>query len=53
MIFCYQNCSELLWEKNDLVIKLLKFDVEGQEFAEFLQSLEQFIQTVQGQNNAW
>ena len=29
----------------------LKFKAEGQEFAEFLRSLEQFFQTVKGQNN--
>ena len=33
--------------------KLLKFEAEGREFAKFLRSLEQFIQTVQGQNNFW
>ena len=33
--------------------KLLKFEAEGQEFAKFLRSLEQFIQTVNGQNNFW
>ena len=33
--------------------KLLKFEGEGQEFAKFLRSLEQFIQTVKGQNNFW
>ena len=33
--------------------KLLKFEAEGQEFANFLRSLEQFIQTVKGQNNFW
>ena len=26
---------------------------EGREFAQFLRSLEQFIQTVKGQNNFW
>ena len=31
--------------------KLLKFEVEGWEFSKFLRSLEQFIQTVKGQNN--
>ena len=31
--------------------KYLKFEAEGQEFAKFLRSLEQFIQTVKGQNN--
>ena len=30
--------------------KLLKFEAEGQEFA-ILRSLEQFSQTVKGQNN--
>ena len=33
--------------------KLMKFEAEGQEFSEFLRSLEQFIQTVKGQNNIW
>ena len=31
--------------------KLLKFETEGREFAKFLRSLEQFIQTVKGQND--
>ena len=30
---------------------LLKFKAEGQEFAKFLKSIEQFIQAVKGQNN--
>ena len=30
---------------------LLKFEAEGREFANFLRSLEQFIQTAKGQNN--
>ena len=33
--------------------KLLKFEAEGQKFANFLRSLEQFIQTVKGQSNLW
>ena len=33
--------------------KLLKFEAEGHEFAKILRSLEQFIQTVKGQNNFW
>ena len=33
--------------------KLLKFEADGREFAKFLRSLEQFIQTVKGQNNFW
>ena len=30
--------------------KILKFEAEGREFGTFLRSLEQFIQTVKGQN---
>jgi hypothetical protein len=30
--------------------KVLKFEVEGREFVNFLRSLEQFVQTVKGQN---
>ena len=33
--------------------KLLKFEAEGREFANFLRLLEQFIQTVKGQNKFW
>ena len=33
--------------------KLLKFEAEGQEFAKYLRSLEQFIETMKGQNNFW
>ena len=33
--------------------KCLKLEAEGREFANFLRSLEQFIQTVKGQNNFW
>ena len=33
--------------------KILKFEAGGREFAKFLRSLEQFIQTVKGQNNFW
>ena len=33
--------------------KLLEFKAEGREFAKTLRSLEQFIQTVKGQNNFW
>ena len=41
-----KNCSSD-WEK------LLKFKAEGQEFTKLLRSMEQFIQTVKGQNNFW
>ena len=55
MVFCYQNCSDLLWEKSCSSDweKHLKFEAEGQEFAKILRLLEQFIQTVKGQNNFW
>ena len=33
--------------------KLLKFEAEGWEFAHFLRSLKQFIQTVKCQDNFW
>ena len=33
--------------------KLLKFEAEFEKFAKILRSLEQFIQTVKGQNNFW
>ena len=33
--------------------KLLKLEADGQEFAKFLRSLEQRIQTVKGQNHFW
>ena len=32
--------------------KLLKFEAEDGAFAKYLRSLEQFIQTVKGQNNS-
>ena len=42
MVFCYQNCSDILWEKIVLVNE-----------KNFLISQEQSIQTVKGQNNVW
>ena len=55
MVFCNQNCSDLYCEKNCSGVRerLLKFEAEGREFAKILRSLEQFIQTVKGQNNFW
>ena len=55
MVFCYQNFSDLLWEKKFLFSdreKLLKLEAEGRENAKILRSLGQFIQTVKGQNNS-
>ena len=54
MVFCYQNCSDLLWEKIVLVIEKnfwnSRLKAENlQKFWEYY--LEQFIQTVKGQNN--
>ena len=53
--FCYQNCCEKKWSSDQE--KLLKCEAEGREllftlreFANFLRSLEQVIQTVKGQN---
>ena len=46
IVLCEKNCSSF-------GEKLLKFEAEGREFAKFLISLEQFIQTVKGQNNFW
>ena len=31
----------------------LKLEAEGQEFEKKLRSLEQFVQTMKGQNNFW
>ena len=54
MVFCYQNCSDLLRKNcSSDREKLLKFEAEGREFAKILRSLEQFIQTVKGQNMFW
>ena len=54
MVFCYQNCSDILWEKKSSdQEKLLKFEAEGREFSKSLRSLEQFAQTVKGQNTFW
>ena len=55
MVFYYQNCSDLLWEKNGSSDreKLLKFEAEGREFSKILRSLEQSIQTVKSQYDFW
>ena len=55
LVFYYQNCSDLLWEKtcSSHQEKLLKLEAKGREYAKFLRSLEQFIQTVKGQKKFW
>ena len=49
IVFCYQNCSDLPWEKIVLVIKK-NFKMRGWRPMRWL---EQFVQTVKGQNNFW
>ena len=56
MVFCYQNCSDLLlWEKIVLVIEKNFWNsrLKVENLKKKLRSLEQFIQTVKGQNNSW
>ena len=45
----------VLWEKNcsSDQEKILKFETEGKEFENIFRSLEQFIQTMKGQDNFW
>ena len=45
MVFCYQNCPDLQWQKIvlGLVIFFLKFEAEGREFANILRSLKNLI----------
>ena len=42
LTYCKKNCSS---DRE----KLLKFEVEGREFAKILRSLEQLVQTMKGQ----
>ena len=46
LTYCEKKCSS---DRENF----LKFEAEGREFAKFLRSLEQFIQTLKGQNNFW
>ena len=41
-----KNCSSAREE-------LFKFEAEGREFSKILRSLEQFIETMKGQNSFW
>ena len=50
VVFCYQNCYQNCSSDRE---EILKLEAEGREFAEFLRSLERFIQTVKVQNNFW
>ena len=49
IVFYYQSCPEKKSPCDQ--DNLLKLEAEGQEFAKILRSLEQFNQTVKGQNN--
>ena len=42
VVFCYQNCYDLLWEKKCCSVRenILKFEAEGREFSKFLRSLK-------------
>ena len=55
MVFYYQNCSDILWEKIVLVIEKNFWNsrLKAEKFSKILRSLEQFIQTVKGQNSFW
>ena len=55
LVFCYPKLFWLTVRKNCSSDreKLWKFKAKGQEFAKFLSSIKQFIQTVKGQNNFW
>ena len=39
--------------RETLGVLIKNFEAEGQEFATFFRSFEQFVQTVKGQNNFW
>ena len=55
MAFCYQNCSDILWERIVLGIEKNFWNsrLQAENLQNFLRSLEQFIQAVKGQNNFW
>ena len=42
MVFCFKNCSDLVWEKFVPVTEknIQKFESEGREFANFWRSLD-------------
>ena len=46
MVFCFDNCADLISEKCVLVIEInyCEFEAEGREFANILRSLEHFLE---------
>ena len=49
MVFCFQNCSGILQEKNCSQDKLLKFKTEGRIIEKCLRSLAQFFRSVKSE----
>ena len=49
MVFCYHDCSNLLWENIVLLIEKNFWNWR----LNFLRSLEQFLQKVKGESNLW
>ena len=46
MLFCFHNCSDLLWEKNGSSVNSLFFE-------KFQITPKQIIKTVKGHDNSW
>ena len=44
-VFCYQNCSDLLWEKSSGQEKLLKFKTESPEIHKIFEITRTIIET--------
>ena len=55
LVFCYQNCSDLLCEKIVLVIEknFWNLRLKAEKFAKTLRSIGKFIHTMKGQTNAF
>ena len=55
MVFCFQNCFDLLWWKKMFwwSRKYLTFETEGRKSAKTFRSLEQFIRTMKSQMDFW
>ena len=55
MVFCFENCADLLREKNILMINktFCEFTDVSLKFAKVSRSIQQFSQTVKGQKKFW
>ena len=49
----FDQLEQVFTNFTKIVLTYLKFEAEGQEFAKFLRSLDQFVPTVKGQNYFW